>query len=104
MGVFKPLAAQLYLIVPAAVWDPRPAPVKVMAPTLIVPPAVLGVGLWFVYSATPVGRVRNPSRLPRAISASKLPCSKYTPAPARITVLPLPLISHARPALGAKLL
>ena len=44
-GVFALLFTQLYLMVPGVVGDPRAEPVNVMAPRLMLPPAVVGLGL-----------------------------------------------------------
>src|SRR5690348_5230949 len=58
-GVLLLLFAQLYRKVPGAVWEPIAPPVSVIALSLMVPPAVVGVGFPFLYSATPVVTVRN---------------------------------------------
>ena len=68
-GLLGPFAAQAPLTGVSALF------VRVMAPRLIVPPKVNGVAFPLVKRLTPVGRVRNPKRLPRAIRESKLPCS-----------------------------
>jgi hypothetical protein len=59
-GVLEPLFAQLYLRVPGVVCDPSAEPKKLMPPTLMVPPAVNGVGLPFVYRFTPVAALLRP--------------------------------------------
>src|SRR5260370_36623027 len=62
--------AQLSFTVPAVPTVPSCPPVKVTCPTLIVPPAVVVAVHLFTQIAAPVGIVRKPSKLPRAMRAS----------------------------------
>src|ERR1700722_12223028 len=79
-------------------------PVNVIAPALSLPPVGPATCTPPAHRGRAGGVARNPDRLPTALNESKLACSYRRLPPARMTVLPLPVSSHAKPSLGEKFL
>src|SRR5580700_6869431 len=72
----------------------------VMFPALMLPPAVSPEPSMIAA----VGTLPTPNALLKATKDCQFTVSKVNPPPPRSTVLPLPPISHAKPARGPKFL